>query len=136
MSGPLSFPRAKTIATLAWGASIGAAAGSMARFGLSTDSAVAVGAMNARIEIVKAGRLSLLRVERLVTPGAGTTVTYTVRVNGVNTAVTCTMGNGPTTAQDLVNSVAVNPGDFVELTVSITGAPGSQPTIVSLGYAA
>lgn len=127
------FPGVRPLLLLSWGGNGGAAANSFPRWGLAVDAVVAVDAVTARIEITSPGRLKKLRVIRTTSPTAGTSVVYTVRVNGAPTAVTCTMGNGPTTAQDLVNSVAVVPGDVVEVTCAVgSGAPVNSPSTISL----
>ncbi len=116
-------------ALIEWAATHGAASASMAPWGGSDVAATeATDSTAARTIVPYAGRFSNLRVIRNATPGAGTSVTYTLRVNGVNSALTCTMGNGPTTASDLVNSVAVAAGDSVEIIGTISGAPGGSPT--------
>jgi len=128
---PLPGVRPKTI--LCYGGNVGAAASSMARWGLGTEVPTVVDSNGGRIEILSAGRLKKLRVRRINTPGVGTSVVYTVRINGVNSTITCTMANGPTTATDLVNSAGVVPGDVVEINVAVGGgAPANDQTIVSL----
>lgn len=123
--------RPKTL--LGFGANIGNIAQSCVRWGDATAAPLATDATGARTEIDSPGRLKKLRVIRTTTPAGGTSVVYTVRVNGVNTAITCTMANGPTIASDLVNSVAVVPGDVVEIAVTVGGgAPAASPTTVSL----
>jgi hypothetical protein len=104
----------------------------MVRSGAAADVALPPNDLGCRFEITRPGRVKKLRITRLATPAGGTSVAYTLRINGVNSAVTCTMGNGPVIASDLVNSAAVVPGDYVEVTVAVaSGAPADSNTIAS-----
>jgi peptidoglycan/xylan/chitin deacetylase (PgdA/CDA1 family) len=70
-----------------------------------------------RVPISRAGWLKNLRVRQRVASGAaGRTDIYTVRVNGVDTALTCTLDNA-TVGSDLVHSAFVSPGDLVSVSL-------------------
>jgi hypothetical protein len=57
--------------------------------------------------------------------GNGTqTYGFTVMVNGIASALTCTVTQGSTTCNDSVHSVALTPGQ----TVNVRSVPGSTPT--------
>jgi len=75
--------------------------------------------------VVRPGYIRNLVAHAETPPGAGESVVYTLRLNGVNTALTCTVsGAVDRDASDLVNIVAVTPGDIVTLQVvnSVGGA--------------
>lgn len=65
--------------------------------------------------ILEAGTLSNLRVVITVAPGGAVTRTYTVWVNGVATALTCSIGPAATSAEDITHTVAVAAGDLITL---------------------
>lgn len=90
------------------------------------------------IVVPRSGTLRNLRA-RAVTAVAGSgTITYTVRVNGASTAITCTVSKGasPHEGSDTANSVAVVAGDRVSLQVaySSTAAPNPTSLLVSLEF--
>jgi hypothetical protein len=58
--------------------------------------------------------------------GAGTTATLTVRRNGVNTALTCTIPSGSDTCSNLVNSEAFADGDLLSILYNETGGPNTR----------
>lgn len=58
-------------------------------------------------------------------PGVGTSRTWTVRKNGVDTALTLTIADTATTATDLTHSVSFVAGDLVTLGQTIVGVPTS-----------
>jgi hypothetical protein len=54
-----------------------------------------------------------------VAPGAGKTVIFTVYVNGVASALTCTIsGASAITANDTADSVVLNPGDYYSMQIA------------------
>lgn len=55
--------------------------------------------------------------------GAGQTATVTVRNNGTDTALTCTIAASTSSCSDLVNSAAFADGDLISLLYSETGNP-------------
>lgn len=99
---------------------------------------VAAAASERFILVPRAGTLRNLRA-RAVTAVAGTgNITYTVRVNGVSTALTCVVSKGasPHEGSDLVNTVVVAAHDRVSLQVvySATGAPNPASLFVSVEF--
>lgn len=70
-----------------------------------------------------AGTLSHLRVEVNTAPGAGKNFTYTVMVNGVASALTCTIADANTDAEDTTHTVAIVAGDRIALRSVPTGTP-------------
>ena len=70
-----------------------------------------------------AGTLGNLRV-RLEDVGAvGTTTTVTVNVNGIDTAITCSISTAVNSCSDAVNTVVVVDGDAVAMRIEQTGTP-------------
>ena len=75
-------------------------------------------------------------------PGAGKSYAFTLRVNGVDSSLTCTISDANTTARDTTNSVSVTAGDLVTLkcvpsgTPAATGANGVFCSIESSGSTA
>jgi len=71
-----------------------------------------------------AGTLSQLRVRlSAIAGGAGTSYTFNVRSNGVNTGVTCTIAAGATSCSDTTNSFAFPAGGLI----SIAAVPSATP---------
>jgi len=81
---------------------------------------------NCAIPVLVNGSFKNFKIVREVAPGAGTSVTYTFRKNGVNTALAVTISGTNTTGEDIVNSAAFTVGDKVSLICNYTGgvAPG------------
>lgn len=62
------------------------------------------------------------------TPASGRSWTLTVRKNGADTAVTCTINNPNTSCSDTTHSVAFAAGDFIAVAITAsTPAPGGVP---------
>lgn len=123
---------------LSWGGSVGnASAMAPEAWGNSSAAALASDAQGARALMPVAATLRNFRVLLNAAQIAGRDVSYTVRVNGVNTAITCTVPGGVTSASDTVNSVVVAAGDVVEVQVNVVlGTPVNQPTAFSIGVEA
>ena len=86
-----------------------------------------------RIRVPRAGTLKNLYVYQRVASGAGgRTDIYTVRKNGADQAITCTLDNAQT-GQDTTNTVAVAAGDQVSVKlVSNNASDTSADVSVSL----
>jgi hypothetical protein len=81
------------------------------------------------------GKLKNLRINRVSAPGAGNSLTYTVRKNGVNGAVTATMSGTATTVGDAVNVLAAVAGDLIEVQISArAGTPAAAQTSITLEF--
>jgi hypothetical protein len=75
------------------------------------------------------GTLSKLYVSVTTAPGVGNTITATLRVNGSDTAVTCTISGTSTTASDLTHTAAITAGQPVSVKmVYSAGAAASYPS--------
>jgi hypothetical protein len=83
---------------------------------------------------IPVGRAATLRNLSVRITGAGTgsdTVTYTVRVNGVDTAIAASGANdaaAPVTISDTTNSVVVAAGDLISLKITKAGAVAAGQT--------
>lgn len=75
------------------------------------------------IHVAAATVFSKLSVKLASAPGAGTSYTYTLFKNGSATAVTCTISNTNTSAQDTTNSASFAAGDTISIKRTRTGAP-------------
>jgi len=75
--------------------------------------------------IPTAGAIAKLRVKLSGNVAAGATVTITLIVNSVASALTATVTAGNAIAEDITHSVNVVAGDTVSLQVTTTGAPGA-----------
>ena len=76
-----------------------------------------------------AGAASKLRVRLTAAPGGAGVVTVTVRKNGVNTALTCSVVGSTTTCQDEVAAVVFADGD--RLSIFYTESSGSASARIS-----
>ena len=90
--------------------------------------------IRARCYICTAGVLRHLRAHCHDPPGAGETFDYTLRLNGAPSALTCQTVNPNTESSDLVNAVAIVPGDYItiEIVSSALAAAGYQT--ISMEY--
>jgi hypothetical protein len=94
----------------------------MSRWGTGSDSALSVDDISSIIEVTAPGTLRNLRVGINIAFVASS-VSYTVRVNGVDTAITVTIA-AATSGQDTTHTVAVTTGDKVSIHVAVvSGAP-------------
>lgn len=69
------------------------------------------------------GILKNLRINLFTAPGLGASRTFTVQVNGVDTALSCTVIGTGTTASNTSAGVALVAGDLVALHTTFTGTP-------------
>lgn len=74
--------------------------------------------------VATGGTISKLRINLTAAPSTGKSFVYTLRVNGVDSALTCTVADAATTASDTTHSVSVAAGDRV----SIKAVPSGTPT--------
>lgn len=72
--------------------------------------------------------VTAMYVSITVAPGSGKSRAFTVRKNGSDTAVTCTVSDLATTANDTSHSVSFAAGDLL----SISGVPASTPASASV----
>jgi len=65
----------------------------------------------------------------------GTSIKYTVRKNGADTAVTCTMTSAQSTCSDTTNSVAFAAGDRISISSAKSGSTSNLRTRWTAQYA-
>lgn len=83
--------------------------------------------------VVRSGLLKNLVVRTGAVAGAGQTFVYIVRVNGANTAITCTIsGAVAVTASDLINTAEVIVGDRITIQAVISAAASATQHSASL----
>lgn len=76
---------------------------------------------NGKSVMADSGTLSNWFIKRTTAPGAGTSVTYVLKKNEVDTALTITIADTATTGQDTVNSVSYVAGDVFSISITPTG---------------
>ncbi len=82
------------------------------------------------LHATKAGKLSSLYVKG-TSNASGGSVTVTVRVDGVDTALTCTVANGAATANDTTHTINVTAGQTIS--VKCLGNAGYSSGLANLG---
>jgi hypothetical protein len=70
------------------------------------------------MQIPRDGALRNLHVRHNLPDGNGAAITYTVRVNGADTALSVALASTASSASNLVDSVAVSKGDRVSIRVN------------------
>lgn len=83
------------------------------------------------------GTISNLIVKLQLAPGSGCSRIFTLRVNGVDTALTVTISGTNTTGQDNSNTVSITAGDRISLSETSVNSPnpGGNPGWTTLGAA-
>jgi hypothetical protein len=84
-----------------------------------------------QIEVERAGTLRNLRVRHNVVGGTAVVITYTVRKNGVATALAMALAANASAGSDLVNSVAVVAGDRLDIEVTKAVLGGASPNDIT-----
>jgi hypothetical protein len=96
-------------------------------FGLSSNNAPT---SPVSLRAARAGTFSNLRVKHNLT-GAGGSITYTLRVNGVDSSLTVTATAGSSGGVDLTHSVAVAADDFLDLRVTKAATLSNSPSDIT-----
>jgi hypothetical protein len=78
---------------------------------------------DAQLAMPATGALQELHATLSAAPGAGNSVTFTVRKNGTNTPVSCTISGAATACADAVNAVGFGTGDLISVQMTETGVP-------------
>jgi hypothetical protein len=98
-------------------------------YGAFTQSGTAA---NVDVPVAVAGTLHVLHVKLSSPPGTASNAEYvlTVIVNGIATAITCTItGTSATSCADTTHTATVSPGDLLELRASPGFTPSNSPTL-------
>ena len=82
---------------------------------------------SAKITMVASGTIDRLYIDHANPGGNGNNIVYTLYVNTAPVALVVTAASTSTGGSDLANSVAVVPGDEVELQISKAASIGSNP---------
>jgi hypothetical protein len=82
----------------------------------------------AQLAMPASGTLQELHATLSAVPGAGNSVTFTVRKNGVSTPVTCTISDTAKSCADSANAVGFATGDLISVQVNASG-PASATTV-------
>jgi hypothetical protein len=102
-------------------------------FPMFSSTAAPIVEANARMRVTLpsgvTGKLSRLRVD--IGTAATGDVTYTLRVNSVNTAITCSVPGTGTSGTDLVNTVTVNDGDILSFGAQRTAGSSAANNIIA-----
>lgn len=87
--------------------------------------------------IPRGGRIRNMRVRHNTPAGNGNPIVYTLRVNGIASALTVSLASNVADGSDLVNSVVVAAGDLVdvEVTKALNTASSPQAVIVDMEFA-
>jgi hypothetical protein len=72
--------------------------------------------------------VSNLRFNLSTAIAANSSVTYTLNLNGTDTALTCTIAASTSTCSDLTHSFAIVPGDLLALKISSLPRPNASAT--------
>jgi hypothetical protein len=78
------------------------------------------------------GTLKNLHVRQNGPAGNGAAIVYTVRVNGVATALSVSIASTTANGQDLVDSVAVVQGDLIDIEVTKAASVATSPSRIEV----
>jgi len=84
-----------------------------------------------QFRVVRAGTFQNLRIRHNVPAGNGNAIVYTLRVNGVPSALTVSLASTATDGSDLANNVVVAVGDLIDIEVTKAAGVGSSPTNIT-----
>jgi hypothetical protein len=107
---------------------------------LSTNSFIVSGSgqvaseINAQVLMTEPGIVKDLYVFLDTAPGVGNDRTFTVRLNGVDTALTTTLSDATTQQANTVDNFAVTTYDRISILHTSTGTPTSTTGIITITY--
>jgi hypothetical protein len=84
-----------------------------------------------QFRLPRAGTVRNLRIRHNITAGNGNLIVYTVRINGVATALTVSLASTVSDGSDLVNSVVVASGDLIDIEVTKALDVVVSPTFIA-----
>lgn len=129
-------PNSTTAAMIAWGNnSVGGtvALRYLDPWGAQNQIAATEGVTNPRHVAVRDGFLRFLYIRHGNPDGNGNDITYTVRVNSVNTTLLVTLPSTGSQASNLVDVVALSAGDTIDVMISKPGGGiGNSPDGVTV----
>lgn len=83
-------------------------------------------------DVVRAGNLRNMRVRHNTPAGNGAAIVYTLRVNGVATALSVSLASTSAAGSDTVNSIAVAAGASIDIEVTKLVSTGASPSDVTV----
>jgi hypothetical protein len=84
-----------------------------------------------QITAVRAGTMRSLRVRHNAVAGNGNTIVYTLRVNGVASALSVTLASTSSSGADAVSTVAIATGDRIDIAVTKAAGVGASPNNIT-----
>jgi len=89
------------------------------------------------LRVPRAGVLRQLYLRHNQTAGNGNSIVYTVRVNGVASALSVSLASTSQNGADTSNSIAVAAGDYIDIEVTKASSVGTSPAaiVATLEYA-
>lgn len=87
--------------------------------------------ISAQVVAVRPGTLRSLRVRHNVPRGNGNAIVYTVRINGVATAISASIPSTSLNGSDAVSTVAVATGDRIDIEVTKAAGVGNSPNNIT-----
>lgn len=81
-----------------------------------------------QFRVPRAGTIRRLRVRHNGPAGNGNNIVYTLRVNGVATALSASLASNASDASDLVNQVGVPDGALIDFEVTKAASVGTSPS--------
>lgn len=101
----------------------------MVGYGINSGSAFVTTEREVQSVAPCAGTIRDLRVQLFSDPGAGNSITVTLRVNGANTALTVTISDTTRYGEDLTHDVSVSAGDLLCYSVVPTSGPTDETQV-------
>ena len=80
------------------------------------------------------GVISKMYIQLTSAPGGAATRTYTLRVNGADSALTETMTGATAANTPTTNAVSVSKGDLIDISVAVSGGPTSASAGIGLNW--
>lgn len=101
---------------------------------VGSSNAAGVTEPAARNYLPVGGVIDRMYVRRHTAPTAGNSVTYTLQVDGVDTALSATISDANLTASDTAAAVSVSAGQYISINVTISGTPATAVGTVGLDW--
>jgi hypothetical protein len=85
-----------------------------------------------QVRVPRAGTLKNFYVRHNITAGNGNPIVYTIRINGVGSALTVSLNSTTADGNDLANTVGVAKGDLIDVIITKAAAVGASPRDVTV----